>query len=54
MDTARTADDFRRPEDLGVTDIVTGFASEGQEMIDQVRRFGEKDNLADRNAPSVV
>ena len=40
--TARTADDFRRLEDLGATDIVTGFASEGQEMIDLVRRFGEK------------
>ena len=40
--TARTADDFRRLGDLGATDIVTGFASEGQEMIDQVRRFGEK------------
>jgi len=40
--TARTADDFRRLGDIGATDIVTGFASEGQEMIDQVRRFGEK------------
>ena len=40
--TASTADDFRRLEDLGATDIVTGFAGEGQDMIDQVRRFGEK------------
>ena len=40
--TASTADDFRRLGDLGVTDIVTGFTSEGQQMIDQVRRFGEK------------
>jgi alkanesulfonate monooxygenase SsuD/methylene tetrahydromethanopterin reductase-like flavin-dependent oxidoreductase (luciferase family) len=40
--TASNADDFRRLEDLGATDIVTGFAGEGHEMIDQVRRFGEK------------
>jgi alkanesulfonate monooxygenase SsuD/methylene tetrahydromethanopterin reductase-like flavin-dependent oxidoreductase (luciferase family) len=40
--TASRADDFRRLADLGATDIVTGFASEGQAMIDQVRRFGEK------------
>jgi probable F420-dependent oxidoreductase len=40
--TASTADDFRRLVDLGATDIVTGFASEGQDMIDRVRRFGEK------------
>lgn len=39
---ASTADDFRRLADLGVTDIVTGFASESHEMIDHVRRFGEK------------
>ena len=40
--TASRADDFRRLADLGATDIVTGFASEGQSMIDQLRRFGEK------------
>ena len=40
--TASTADDFRRLADLGATDIVAGFAGEGQAMIDQVRRFGEK------------
>lgn len=40
--TARTADDFRRLADLGATDIVAGFASEGQAMIDNVRLFGEK------------
>lgn len=40
--TASTADDYKGLADLGATDIVTGFASEGQEMIDQVRRFGEK------------
>jgi hypothetical protein len=39
---ARTPDDFRRLEDFGATDIVIGFASEGQEMIDHVCRFGEK------------
>jgi hypothetical protein len=27
---------------LGVTDAVTGFAAAGQEMVDRVRRFGEK------------
>ncbi|MGH7926026.1 MAG: TIGR03619 family F420-dependent LLM class oxidoreductase [Candidatus Binatus sp.] len=40
--SASTADDFRRLADLGVTDIVTGFATEGQPMLDQIRRFGEK------------
>ncbi len=39
---ARTADDFRRLADLGATDMVTGFVSEGQDMIDHVRRFGER------------
>jgi hypothetical protein len=40
--TANTADDYRRLADLGATDVVAGFASEGPEAIDQVRRFGEK------------
>ena len=40
--TASTADDYRRLADLGATDMVAGFVSEGQEMIDNVRRFGEK------------
>jgi probable F420-dependent oxidoreductase len=40
--TASSADDYRRLADLGATDLVAGFASEGQEMIDNVRRFGEK------------
>jgi probable F420-dependent oxidoreductase len=40
--TASTADDYRRLADLGATDMVAGFASEGQEMIDNIRRFGEK------------
>jgi probable F420-dependent oxidoreductase len=39
---ASTADDYRRLADLGATDVVAGFVAEGQEMIDQVRRFGEK------------
>jgi probable F420-dependent oxidoreductase len=39
--TARTVDDFKRLADLGATDIVTGFANEGRDMIDHVRRFGE-------------
>jgi probable F420-dependent oxidoreductase len=40
--TASSADDFRRLADLGATDIVTGFMSEGQGAIDHVRRFGER------------
>jgi hypothetical protein len=40
--TASSAEDYRRLADLGATDIVAGFVTEGQEMIDQVRRFGEK------------
>lgn len=40
--TARSADDFKRLADLGVTDAVAGFASEGRDMVDSVRRFGEK------------
>jgi alkanesulfonate monooxygenase SsuD/methylene tetrahydromethanopterin reductase-like flavin-dependent oxidoreductase (luciferase family) len=40
--TASTAEDYRSLADLGATDMVAGFASEGQEMIDDVRRFGEK------------
>jgi len=40
--TASTADDFKRLADLGATDIVTGFASEGPDAIDRIRRFGEK------------
>lgn len=40
--TASTADDYRRLADLGATDMVAGFASEGQEMIGNIRRFGEK------------
>jgi alkanesulfonate monooxygenase SsuD/methylene tetrahydromethanopterin reductase-like flavin-dependent oxidoreductase (luciferase family) len=40
--TASTLDDYRRLSDLGATDIVTGFASEGPAMLDDIRRFGEK------------
>ena len=32
----------RRLADFGATDVVAGFASEGQQMIDSIRRFGEK------------
>jgi probable F420-dependent oxidoreductase len=39
---ASTADDYRRLGDLGATDVVAGFVTEGQEMIDQIRRFGDK------------
>ena len=38
--TASTADDFRRLEDLGATDIVTGFASEGQDTTRQTCSIG--------------
>jgi probable F420-dependent oxidoreductase len=40
--SASTTDDYERLADLGATDMVAGFASEGQDMIDNVRRFGEK------------
>jgi probable F420-dependent oxidoreductase len=40
--TASTVDDYRRLSDLGATDIVAGFASEGSAMLDDIRRFGEK------------
>jgi probable F420-dependent oxidoreductase len=39
---ASSADDYRRLADIGATDVVAGFMTEGQEMLDQVRRFGEK------------
>ncbi len=43
MDVGASApDDYKRLADLGVTDAVTGFAAAGQEMVDRVRRFGEK------------
>ncbi|MGO9453335.1 MAG: TIGR03619 family F420-dependent LLM class oxidoreductase [Candidatus Binataceae bacterium] len=40
--TASTADDYRRLGELGATDVVAGFVTEGQQMIDDIRRFGEK------------
>jgi probable F420-dependent oxidoreductase len=40
--SASTTDDYQRLADLGATDMVAGFASEGQDMIDNVRRFGEQ------------
>jgi probable F420-dependent oxidoreductase len=39
--TASTADDYRRLADLGATDAVAGFVTEGQQMLDDIRRFGE-------------
>ena len=39
---AHSVDDYRRLADLGATDIVAGFATEGQAMLDNIRRFGEK------------
>jgi len=40
--SASTADDFKRLADFGATDMVTGFAGEGQQMLDQIHRFGDK------------
>ena len=40
--TASTADDYRRLGDIGATDVVAGFVTEGQQMLDDIRRFGEK------------
>lgn len=40
--SASNADDFRRLADFGATDMVTGFAGESQQMLDQIRRFGDK------------
>jgi probable F420-dependent oxidoreductase len=39
---ASTAEDFKRLADFGATDMVTGFAGEGQQMLDQIRHFGDK------------
>ena len=39
---AHTLDDYRRLADLGATDVVAGFATEGQAVLDDIRRFGEK------------
>jgi len=40
--SASTAEDFKRLADFGATDMVTGFAGEGQQMLDQIRQFGDK------------
>ena len=40
--TASTIDDYRRLADMGATDMVAGFVSEGQALLDDIRRFGEK------------
>ena len=40
--TANTVDDYRRLADLGATDMVAGFVIEGQAMLDDIRRFGER------------
>jgi probable F420-dependent oxidoreductase len=40
--TASGVDDYRRLSELGATDAVAGFASEGQAMLDDVRRFGDR------------
>ncbi len=40
--TASAVDDYRRLADIGATDAVAGFVSEGPAMIDDIRRFGER------------
>ena len=40
--TASSIDDYRRLADIGATDAVAGFVSEGQAMLVDIRRFGEK------------
>ena len=40
--TASGVDDYRRLRDLGATDAVAGFGSEGPAMLDDIRRFGER------------
>src|SRR5262249_14736092 len=40
--TASSIDAYRRLADLGATDVVAGFAGSGGDMIDSIRRFGEK------------
>ena len=40
--TASTADDYKRLADIGGTDAVAGFVTEGQQMLDDIRRFGEQ------------
>ena len=39
---APPVDDYRRLADLGATDTVAGFVSEGSAMLDDIRRFGEE------------
>jgi probable F420-dependent oxidoreductase len=40
--TASGVDDYRRLEEIGATDAVAGFVSDGPAMLDDIRRFGEK------------
>ncbi len=40
--TAGSVDDYRRLADIGATDAVAGFMSEGAAMLDDIRRFGER------------
>lgn len=40
--TAGSVDDYRRLEEIGATDAVAGFVSDGQAMLDDIRRFGDK------------
>ncbi len=42
MDIAASkVDDYRRLEEIGATDAVAGFVTEGQQMLDEIRRFGD-------------
>jgi probable F420-dependent oxidoreductase len=40
--TASGVDDYRRLEEIGATDAVAGFVSDGQAMLDDIRRFGDR------------
>jgi probable F420-dependent oxidoreductase len=40
--TASGVDDYRRLEEIDATDAVAGFVSDGQTMLDDIRRFGDR------------
>jgi probable F420-dependent oxidoreductase len=40
--TASGVDDYRRLAEIGATDAVAGFVSDGAAMLDDIRRFGDR------------
>jgi probable F420-dependent oxidoreductase len=40
--TASVVDDYRRLAEIGATDAVAGFVSDGDAMLDDIRRFGDR------------